>query len=157
RFTRNSTFIKKSDMKNTVLLFSLLLSFFSNAQLNFCQMGKTNAAPIYTNQENLRSDSINVLKYTISLEIGNTLNKFIKGSTQVRFAPKLNNQNHIRLDLLKMVIDSVKENSTLLAYTYNDTLLKVNFTTAKNTIDTSVIAVYYHGVPVLDATGWGGF
>jgi len=140
------------------VLVLLLLSYVKmHSQINYCQSGKANAAPIYSNQENLRSDSINILKYTIQLEIGNTVNKFIKGNTLVRFAPKLNNQTYLRLDLLKMVIDSVKENASTLTYTYNDTLLKINFTTAKNTVDTSVIVVYYHGVPVLDATGWGGF
>ncbi len=140
------------------VLVLLLLSYVKmHSQINYCQSGKANAAPIYSNQENLRSDSINILKYTIQLEIGNTVNKFIKGNTLVRFAPKLNNQTYLRLDLLKMVIDSVKENASTLTYTYNDTLLKINFTTAKNTVDTSVIVVYYHGVPVLDATGCGGF
>ena len=112
---------------------------------------------LYYNAENLRSDTFDILKYNINLEIGNSSNKLISGNTQIRIAPKLNNRNFIRFDLLKMTIDSIKEASTTLTYFYNDTILKINFTSPKNIIDTSIITVYYHGQPQIDATNWGGF
>jgi aminopeptidase N len=111
---------------------------------------------LYYSAENHRSDTFDLLKLTINLEIGNTTNMQIGGNTQVRFAPKINNRNYIRFDLLKLIVDSVKESSTVLTYTYNDTILKVNFSAAKNITDTSVITVYYHGQPPADAL-WGGF
>ena len=124
-----------------------------------CQYGKQSAStvPIYYSAENHRSDTFDILKYTINLEIGSTVSKQIIGNTQIRFAPKLNNKTFIRFDLLKLQIDSVKENSNLLSYAYNDTILKINFTTPKNTNDTSVITVFYHGQPQGDPAGWGGF
>lgn len=122
-----------------------------------CQAGKSSQAPIYYCAENLRSDTFDVLTYTINLEIGTTANSLIAGNTEIRFAPKLNNRTYIRFDLLKLTVDSVKENNILLTYTYNDTILKINFPVAKNVIDTSVITVYYKGVPQIDGTGWGGF
>jgi hypothetical protein len=114
-------------------------------------------APIYYSAENLRSDTFDILKYTINLEVGDLSGPSIKGSTFVRFAPKINNRTFIRLDLLKLIIDSVRENTQTLTYTYNDTILKVNFPLAKNTNDTSIIRIYYHGQPQTDASGWGGF
>lgn len=142
----------------------LLASFLSlntlaqNAHVG-CQYNKNlqSSVPIYYSPENLRSDTFDILKYTINLEIGNTLNKQIFGNTQIRFAPKQNNKTFIRFDLIKLTIDSVKENSTLLTYNYNDTILKVNFVAPKNTIDTSIFTVYYHGLPQGDPSGWGGF
>jgi aminopeptidase N len=124
-----------------------------------CQSAKSAQiqSPIYSCLENLRSDTFDVLKYTINLEVGNTSSQVISGNTQVRFAPKQNNRTFIRLDLLKLMVDSIKEGNALLSYTYNDTVLKVNFTAPKNTIDTSVITVYYKGTPQIDGTGWGGF
>ena len=125
-----------------------------------CQYGKnlsSAAIPIYYSPENLRSDTIDILKYTINLEIGNATTKLINGNTQIRFAPKQNNRTFIRFDLLKLTIDSVKENTTLLTYTYNDTVLKVNFIAPKNTIDTSIFTIYYKGQPQGDPSGWGGF
>jgi aminopeptidase N len=130
--------------------------FHISAQ-NPCQQGKAAQAGLYYNRENLRSDTFNILKYTISLELGTSSAQQIKGNTQIRFAPKINGRTFIRFDLLKLVVDSVKENNQLRTYTYNDTVLKINFAAPKNTTDTSVFTVYYGGTPLIDATGWGGF
>lgn len=127
-----------------------------------CQKLKSAAitnAPPYFSAENLRSDTFNVFKYFINLEIGNATNKLLKGYTTIKLAPKQNNKNFVRFDLLKLIVDSVKEGSTVLTYSYNDTILKVNFAAAKNINDTSYISVYYHGTPQIDnnGSGWGGF
>src|SRR6185369_14188407 len=125
-----------------------------------CQQGRQQAMPPpYYSAENLRSDTFDVLKYTINLEVGNSINKLLQGNTTVRFAPKMNNRTFIRFDLLKLTIDSVKENTTTLLYSYNDTILKINFTSPKNTVDTSTITIYYKGQPQIDnnGLGWGGF
>jgi hypothetical protein len=146
-----------------LFLISLVVSCVTHAQpINHaalsCQQSKlAGMPPPYPNAENRRSDTMNILKYTISLEIGTTSNNVIAGSTDVRFVPKIAGQNHIRLDLLKLVIDSVRESNTPLSYVYNDTVVRVNFTASKGTTDTSVIRIYYHGTPKIDATGWGGF
>ena len=119
--------------------------------------GAGTQASIYYSPENLRSDTFDILTYSISLEIGNSTNKQIKGNTKIRFAPKLNNRTFIRFDLLRLTIDSIRENNSPRSFFYNDTILKINFAAAKNVVDTSVITVYYHGQPQMDATGWGGF
>ena len=139
---------------STLSLFSISLS----AQVNLCQAGKAaSAASVYYSAENLRSDTFNILKYVINLEAGDATSLLIGGSTNVRFVPKMNGRTFIRLDLLKLVMDSVRENNTLLSYVYNDTILKVNFAAPKNTGDTSLISIFYHGQPQTDASGWGGF
>jgi aminopeptidase N len=142
-----------------ILAFFVSINAFAQNTHFGCQYGKNlqSSPPIYYSPENLRSDTFDILKYTINLEIGNSITKLINGNTQIRFAPKQNNRTFIRFDLLKLLIDSVKENTTLLTYSYNDTILKVNFTSPKNTIDTSVFTVYYHGQPQGDPSGWGGF
>ena len=152
-------------MQNKFTFKFLTLSFFVfqsicnlQGQTPGCQTCKNaQAQSLYYSSENLRSDTFNVLKYTINLEIGTTANPQLAGNTQIRFAPKLNNRTFIRFDLLKLIVDSVKENTSLLTYAYNDTILKVNFTAPKNTTDTSIFTVYYHGIPQIDGTGWGGF
>src|SRR5205823_2881056 len=117
------------------------------AILAFISWQALTAQSLYYNKENLRSDTFNILKFTINLEIGSSINNQIKGNTQIRFAPKLNNRTFIRFDLLRLIIDSVKEGNSSLTWNYNDTVLRVNFLTAKNMIDTSVIKVYYKGTP----------
>jgi len=152
--------MKKSILRSVTFCFFLVQNvYFIKAQTPGCQTCKNAQAQasIYYCAENLRSDTFDVLKYTINLEIGNTSNHLLSGNTQVRFAPKLNNKTFIRFDLLKLTMDSVKENNQLLTYVYNDTILKINFTSSKNTTDTSIVTIYYHGTPQIDATGWGGF
>ena len=140
--------------------FLAILIFFQTglAQVSGCQAMKSSMLPPpYSSPENRRSDTFNILKYTISLDIGNSASKQISGNTVVKLIPKMNGQSFIRLDLLKLIVDSVKDAGVLLNFTYNDTILKVNFSTVKNTTDSTSLAVYYHGAPVMDATGWGGF
>ncbi len=143
-------------MKKIAGVFILLSSMLS-AQNNCQQLKQAVVASIYNSPENLRSDTFNILKYTIALTIGTSTNQQIGGYTDVRFVPKINNRTFIRLDLLKMQIDSVREGNSPRTYAYNDTLLKINFGSPKNTTDTSVLRIYYHGQPVIDQTGWGGF
>ena len=148
-------------MKFIYSLFFLLLLLKVGrlgAQVANCQSQRNSAATsLYYSAENLRSDTIDVINYTINLDITDYAGQKISGNTIVRFAPKLNGQNKIRLDLLKMTIDSIKQGSTLLTYTYNDTVLKANLPLTLNTIDTTSVTVFYHGVPQGDPAGWGGF
>lgn len=106
--------------------------------------------------DNLRSDTVDILKYTISLNITDLTTDTIRGNTVVRFAPKMNNINSISLDLLHFTIDSITINNIHPSYSYNDTLLIIKLPATENIGDTSDATVYYHGRPVLDAT-WGGF
>lgn len=146
-------------------LYSLLFIVFLlkinpiSSQNHNCQASKTLGvtSSIYYSAENLRSDTFDILKYTINLDITDFTNHIIKGNTVVRFAPKINNQSKISLDLLKMTIDSVKQNASLLTYAYNDTLLRINLSNSLNTTDTSNLVVFYHGSPQGDPSGWGGF
>lgn len=144
--------------KRSLVIVLLILCRNSQAQVKTCQQAK--AAQTYTlyySPENHRSDTIDVIRYTINLDITDFAGQTIKGNTVVRFAPKVSGQNKLRLDLLKLSIDSIKANNALLTYTYNDTLLKVNLPASLNATDTMDVAVYYHGHPQGDPAGWGGF
>ncbi len=142
-----------------VLIVFLCISNLSVAQTINCQSHKSAAvaSSIYYSPENLRSDTIDILKYTINLDITDFANQKISGNTIVRFAPKINGQTSLKLDLLKMTIDSIKHNGAILTYNYNDTLLHINLQASLNTTDTTDVTVYYNGVPQGDPSGWGGF
>ena len=141
-----------------VILFAVVLTEQGKAQALGCQASKVSTAPpLYYSPENLRSDTIDVLKYTINLTITDFVTDTIRGNTLVKFKPKLNAQNKIRLDLLKMIVDSVKLSSTKLTFTYNDTVIKVNLPVAYNITDTVTSNLFYQGKPQGDPSGWGGF
>ncbi len=146
-------------MKFKLLYLFSLIGFLAKAQ-SPCQHLKSNGSHNTTQSTapaNLRSDTIDVLKTTINLDITDFTTNQIAGNTSVQFVPKINAQNHINFDLLKFTVDSVKMNGFVLSTNYNDTLLRVNFTGILNIGDTSVVTVYYHGTPQGDPSGFGGF
>jgi hypothetical protein len=107
--------------------------------------------------ENLRSDTIDILNYDLLLDIRDFGGQTISGAATVRFRPLMNAINNLSLDLLMMTIDSVKQNNTHLAFSYNDTLLQISLDAVYNLGDTSELTVFYHGSPQQDPSGWGGF
>ncbi len=137
----------------------ILLNTFSFAQ-NFCSKIKSAEYKLpesfKTAANNSRSDTINILNYTLNLTIIDFTNKKISGNTVIKFTPKINGVDKINLDLLKLTVDSIKQNNTLLSYSFNDTLLSVSLLSALNNTDTSEVTVYYQGTPKADAS-WGGF
>jgi len=106
------------------------------------------------------SDTLDVLKYTISLNFDSltlptVAAKTIRGNTIVQVKPKINGVNKITLMLLKLTVDSVKVNNTLSSFNYNDTLIRIH-TTSLTTNDTVNVQVFYKGKPQQDPK-FGGF
>jgi hypothetical protein len=104
------------------------------------------------------SDVIDVQHYIINLDITNTTTSYISGYADVVLKPVAENTEIIPLDLLELVVDSVKcDLSEVEGYTYNDTLLRVDLATSFGPADEITITVYYHGDPVTDPSNWGGW
>jgi hypothetical protein len=142
------------------LLFCILLCFSATALAQYAcghahkqHMGSSD--PSINN--NAKSDSVDILHYHLMLDLYDIANGDLKGAAQIHFAPRLANINSISLDLLKLNVDSVVYQGSTLSFTYNDTILKVNFNSALILGDTSSLVVYYNGTPQVDASGWGGF
>ncbi|MGB3946562.1 MAG: M1 family aminopeptidase [Bacteroidia bacterium] len=149
--------MKKIIVFTFLFLFSAAVSIAQSCQQNKKNHTNLHLKSLSTRAENSRSDTIDVLKYTINLNITDFTNNTIAGNTVVSFTPKVNNINKIDLDLLQLTIDSVEIAGVNLTYTYNDTLLSVILPNALNTGDTANVFVYYHGTPQGDPAGWGGF
>jgi aminopeptidase N len=108
-------------------------------------------------QYNLRSDTVDVLRYKMELDFSDYTNQLISGNCEVVFEAKMNNIATISLDLLQMTIDSVKQNGIHLTSSYDDTLMIVSLNTNLNAGNKDSITVYYQGTPQLDPSGFGGF
>lgn len=141
-------------MKFKILFLALCISLGLQAQHRH---QKTNLPHPSFQASNLRSDTVDILKYTINLNITSFVDSSISGNTEIKFTPKLNGVSSVALDLLKLTVDSVKWATSNLMYTYDDTLLLVSLAQPMNIGDTSSMVVYYHGKPQGDASGWGGF
>ena len=108
--------------------------------------------------ENSRSDSVDILDYDIHLNVTDYAGKTISGHCIVSFKSKINNLSFIDLDLLKLHIDSVKQNNSSVSFTYSDSLtLRITLLSALNAGDSTGVVVYYHGKPEQDSGGWGGW
>lgn len=144
-------------MRHVQLLVVLLITSFSAAQT--CKLRHTDSyEPMEYRDasDNVRSDTIDVLKYTVNLDITDFTGMTIGGNTVVRFTPLMNGINTLSLDLLTMTIDSVTAGPSL-TYSYNDTLLICNLPSTLNISDTLDLTVYYHGSPAQDPSGIGGW
>lgn len=109
------------------------------------------------NAQTFHSDTLDVLHYDVMLDLTNISGQQIEGHTVITATPKIDNLNYFPFDLQALTLDSVFVNDTLSGYTYNDTLIHILPLHVYNTVDTVILDVYYHGHPIMDPSGWGGF
>ena len=105
---------------------------------------------------NKRSDSIDILNYTIRLDISDYNSSAIKANTIVSFKTRMDKIPGITLDLKKLTIDSVFYNNAPIPFSHANDLLVVNFPQPLAYQEEAEVRVYYHGVPHKDPV-WGGF
>ncbi len=103
-----------------------------------------------------RSDSIDIRTTIIRVDTLDVDQKLLRAATTVQFEAKVNGVSEIRLDLLNMTIDSV-EGIPQSAWDYDQQRLHIAWPGALQAGDTAALTVWYHGHPVQDANGWGGF
>ncbi|TNE55519.1 MAG: hypothetical protein EP344_13315 [Bacteroidetes bacterium] len=146
-------------MRLIILLPLFLLPLSSRAQkrIHTCAESK---APLLLCSANgstdQRSDSIDILETRLLLDISDFSAKTIHGQAEIVFASLVDGNAHIRLDLLNMTIDSVVS-SLQPAWTYDGASLDVSWSTPLSLGGQAAVTVFYHGKPVQDASGWGGF
>lgn len=120
---------------------------------------------IITNTINIKAqlptgyeNTIDAIHYNIHLDEINISAKTLKAHTEAVLVAKTQNLPKIYLELIKLTVDSVFVNgvkSTNFAHT--SPLLEILLSNPINLNDTIRVITYYHGVPFVDASGWGGF
>lgn len=99
-----------------------------------------------------------VVHYDINLEITDFDNKTIGGYTEIVFTGSSTGLQTLEFDLLQLVVDSITyTHITIEQFSYNDSLIIITPSEPITIDDTVAIRVYYHGSPVTDPSGWGGF
>ncbi len=148
-------------MKKIYFLFlfslSLNISFGQFSCQDFKQKFATVANPIISIQNNAKSDTIDILNYDLDIDFTEVKNRKLYGSCAITFYPKMNNISKMNLDLLQLQVDSILMNNQVLNYSYNDTILSVDFPTPLAQNDTNVLMVFYGGTPPDDGSGFGGW
>lgn len=106
----------------------------------------------------LKSDTIDVLHYTIHLDLKHLSHQQLYGATDLRIVPRHALIQSFSLDFRKLAIDSILvDGAQHTNFTYNDTVLRIIFPAPKLISDTFALRVVYHGVPLIEPYNWGGF
>jgi len=116
----------------------------------------TNAEKVMLSESNERSDTIDILNYSINLDITNFSGQTINGHCEITLTPKVNGVDDIKLDLLNLPIDSIQINGSDLVYTYDGNFIEANFDQLLNVGDTVSMTIFYGGQPTTAAGGFGG-
>jgi aminopeptidase N len=150
-------------MKAYIFIFAALCltAIGSNAQFN-CQhtkqlhSQKVATAPINNNG---KSDTLNILHYHLDLDMTKVQSGQINGSCTISLSPKMANITRVSLDFKSLTVDSVLLNNTAIT-TYSHaggSILGITLPSAFAMGDTFHLRIFYHGHPITDQSGWGGF
>ncbi len=105
----------------------------------------------------LRSDTIDILHTSISLDMSDFTSKRLVAKTTLNIEAKKDGVSSIGLDLLKLHVDSVYYNQSRVPFSYDDTFINISFPTVLNTHQRADVAVFYHGTPYQNPADFGGF
>ena len=151
-----------------ILFIAFSLPVIITAQEDYkasCRNHKSHAAKIVPTEAQLahmesmafRSDTFDIVHYSIYLDEVDYGLKSIKSHCDVHFFPKMEDQNALHLDLLDLKVDSVLFEGAAVTFNYDSLMLHVYFDSLLTVNDTSIISVYYGGKPTIDPSGFGGF
>jgi aminopeptidase N len=104
-----------------------------------------------------RSDSIHIIHTDLSLDVSHFDTKILFAKASITFQSKVNGTDHIRLDMLRLTVDSVRAGQRALKYRYNDTMIDVSLNTKIEAGEKYTITIFYHGRPVQLPGDFGGF
>ncbi|HRC67157.1 MAG TPA: hypothetical protein PK976_04390, partial [Bacteroidales bacterium] len=108
--------------------------------------------------QQLKSDTFDVVHYDLHLDIMNFQAKQLNGFAILTLTPKMNQLSYISLDLLSLQVDSVKvEGQPVVSWYQDDTLLRIPLISPVSVGDTFQMRIRYHGTPIVEPAGWGGF
>ena len=133
--------------------FQLLVAFIA---MNSSVHAQSEAAMRSASQAS-RSDSIDILHTAIVLDLTQVGTGEIFARTTLRWTPKVAAIDHLPLDLLVLTVDSVTDTNGSYAFAQAGETLDIDLGGSFGPADTLEITIHYHGDPVIDIGGWGGF
>lgn len=107
-------------------------------------------------QSQTRSDSLDLLNYTIDLEVVDFNNRRIEGACTIDFVFLEENAEQMILDLLQLTIDSLHLNGTSANYSYDGDLITIDLPDDLDTETMHQVTVFYRGTPTVAASNFGG-
>ena len=110
------------------------------------------------NATDSRSDSVDIILTTLHLDITNFAAQEITAFAAISLKPLVPGVQMLRFDLSGLTIDSLFFNSDPVNWSYDGEHIDIQLT-APMEMNSMIygVQVYYHGHPVQDVSGWGGF
>jgi aminopeptidase N len=141
------------------ILSALLVSLFPTVQAQVASIEHPSGGPSVADAATLdtRSDSIDISHTTINLDFSALPTANLIGACQVNFSARVDNISQITLDLQALTVDSVKQFGEAVTFNHTGTKLRIDLLFPLQTGNNSSVEIFYHGTPVEDASGFGGF
>lgn len=109
------------------------------------------------NARDARGDTLDIVSCRLNMDLSDFAGKILHAEATLGIKSKMSGVSAIRLDLLRLTIDSVKVNTYNTVYDYNDTVVNINLLTTLQPGDSATIQLFYHGHPVQMPGDFGGF
>lgn len=142
-------------MRALLLLF-LILQTSSIAEAQLCSKYKSADRNNRLIVDDHRSDSIDIIATHIDAEISAINSANISANTSLKIVGRCSDIYDIKFDLEGLVVDSVI-GPNVVSFSYNGRQIHVIFGQPLSQTEETQVDVFYHGEPIKDATGWGGF
>ncbi|MDO9510684.1 MAG: M1 family aminopeptidase [Bacteroidales bacterium] len=108
--------------------------------------------------QGLKSDTIHVSHYQLNMDIRNFSAQILKGEARLTITPKMNGITFIPLDFLGLNVDSVLfNNQRIFGISRSGPNLRIQLPSPVGTSNTVNLRIFYHGTPIVEPAGWGGF
>ncbi|MEO8589016.1 MAG: M1 family metallopeptidase [Flavobacteriales bacterium] len=98
---------------------------------------------------------LDIIHQRITLDL--TLGNAIAGHCTITAVPRTDALDHFPLDLLALTVDSVTDELGQMVFSHVGEVLDITLDPPLGTQDTIILTVHYHGDPVEDPSGFGGF
>lgn len=129
---------------------------FKRVLFSFC-VAMFWAMSTYAVNSDTRSDSIDITHIDLKIDVSHFIQKVLYGQATVSYQAKVNGVRYIKLDLLRLTIDSIKGVNTGLSYTYNDSVVSIVLPQVLPSGQQDSLTVFYHGTPIQPPGDFGGF
>jgi aminopeptidase N len=147
--------MKKAHIYFSFIALFLLLSSLE-AQEVYCSRYRV---PTPENQlaiDDFRSDSVDIIHTHIDLAFPDVANRYTEGFSELTFLAKTEDVHEIRLDFEGLTVDSVTGMAGV-SFTQDAAHLFLGLPSELSTQVETNLRIYYHGEPITDGSGWGGF
>lgn len=140
-------------MKYTFTLIALISSLFVSSQC----VHKGISRSVQNSVDALRSDTFDIIHTHLEMDLTDEEGDDIAVMADITVQSKMSSINYFPFDLKSLTIDSVVFNGQSKTYQYDQEDLYIQLDSNLVSFQDYHIYIYYHGKPVSDPSGWGGW